>query len=191
MWMPGKSDKEFSINDVELTATFAFPFFYNPQTPLLITPGFAIHYWSGPTGLSKDYGIDLPPRVYDAYLDTAWNPQVTQWLSGELDFRIGVYSDFQRFDAKSIRYIGDAFAVLAFTPSFRVKAGVMYLDRNHIKLLPSGGIVWTPNSDVRFDILFPNPKICAGGPRWAPRNGGATCGANTAAARGRSKNPTT
>ena len=28
-----------------------------------------------------------------------------------------------------------------------------------MKLLPAGGIVWTPNSDVRFDILFPNPKF--------------------------------
>ena len=25
--------------------------------------------------------------------------------------------------------------------------------------LPAGGIVWTPNSDVRFEILFPDPKF--------------------------------
>ena len=35
----------------------------------------------------------------------------------------------------------------------------MYLDRLQVKLLPSGGIVWTPNPDIEFNILFPNPKI--------------------------------
>jgi hypothetical protein len=47
----------------------------------------------------------------------------------------------------------------------------MYLDRNYIKLLPSGGIVWTPNPDWYFNILFPNPKVAkrltnTGGTEW-------------------------
>ena len=50
-------------------------------------------------------------------------------------------------------------AVLTFSPSFKIEAGVWYLNRLRVKLLPAGGIVWTPNSDVRFDILFPNPKF--------------------------------
>ena len=163
LWMPGNGVGEFGINDVELSATFGFPLFNNPQTPLLVTPGFAMHYWSGP----KDNNpvpptADLPPYVFDAYLDGAWNPQVTSWLSGELSLRIGVYSDFQRVTNESIRYIGNGFMVLSFTPSFKVKAGVMYLDRNRIKILPSGGVIWTPGGpggDVRFEILFPNPKL--------------------------------
>ena len=154
LWMPGNGANEFGINDLELSTTVTFPFLYNQDTPLLVTPGFAINYWQGPVG------VPLPPRVYDAYLDAAWNPQIVpNRLSAELNFRIGVYSDFQRVTNESIRYMGQGFFLLALSPSFDVKAGVMYLDRNHVKLLPSGGLIWKPGPRVRFDVLFPNPKL--------------------------------
>jgi len=154
VWMPGNGPEELGIQSADLGATFAVPFFYNQQTPLLVTPGFAVHFWNGPS-----VQLDMPPRTYDAYLDAAWNPQVTPLFGGELGGRVGVYSDFAKFDSDSLRYQGHGLAVLSFSPSFQVKAGVIYLDRQHIKLLPAGGIVWTPNSDIRFEILFPNPKL--------------------------------
>ena len=158
VWMPGGGAGGLGINDAELSATFAFPFLYNTETPILVTPGFAMNYWDGPI-TTVTQPADLPPHTFDAYLDAAWNPQVTPWFGGELDFRIGVYSDFSRITNESIRYMGSGYAVLSFTPSFKVKAGMMYLDRNYVKLLPAGGLIWTPNADVRFDILFPDPKI--------------------------------
>ncbi len=158
LWMPGKGAKEFGINELELSTTVTFPFLYNADTPLLVTPGFAVNYWQGPPTAS--FAPPLPPRVYDAYLDAAWNPQIVpDRLSAELSFRIGVYSDLKRVTNESIRYMGQGFFVLALSPSFDVKAGVMYLDRNRIKLLPSGGVIWRPGPRVRFDILFPNPKL--------------------------------
>jgi len=153
VWMPGSGPEELGIHDADLSATFAVPFFYNQQTPLLVTPGFAFQLWNGPVA------PDFPPRTFEAYLDTAWNPQVTPTFGGELAFRIGVYSDFSRVSNESIRYTGHGLAVISLSPSFQVKAGVMYLDRVHVKLLPAGGVVWTPNPDVRFEILFPNPKL--------------------------------
>jgi len=167
-WFAGHNgpehNKSLGINDVELSATFAFPMFRNAETPLLITPGFAVHYWEGPASgfpLSADDPppADLPPQTFDAYLDAAWNPQITAWLGAELDFRIGVYSDFKRVAADSLRYTGKGMAVLTLSPGVTIKAGVWYLDRNRVKILPAGGICWTPNPDVYFNILFPNPKI--------------------------------
>ena len=163
VWIPGTASNEFGVNDAELSAEFAIPFLRNPQTPLLITPGFAIHYWNGPETTAPPFvPPDLPPlpsRAYDAYLDAAWNPQLSRIVGGELAFRIGVYSDFGKVVNESIRYRGHGLGVISLTPSFQLKAGVVYLDRNRIKLLPAGGIVWTPNDDVRFEILFPNPKL--------------------------------
>jgi hypothetical protein len=49
--------------------------------------------------------------------------------------------------------------VLALTPTMTLKAGVTYLDRVDIKLLPAGGILWTPNPRTRLDIYFPRPKL--------------------------------
>ena len=158
---PKNNNHQLGINDVELTTTFALPF-YNPQTPLLITPGFAFHFWSGPESIdNEDHGgpADLPPETYDAFLDTAWNPQITPELGAELDFLIGVFSDFHKMDSKAIRVKGKGLAVLTLSPAFKIKAGVWYLDRVRVKMLPAGGIVWQPNPDTRFDILFPNPRF--------------------------------
>jgi len=154
-WFASIEPNKFGMNDIETYATFAFPFLYSTQTPLLVTPGFAFHLWDGPANPA----YNLPPRVYDAYLDGAWNPQPTPWLGGELSARVGVYSDFSKVVNNSIRITGKAMAVLTFSPSFKIEAGVWYLNRLRVKLLPAGGIVWTPNNDVRFDILFPNPKF--------------------------------
>jgi len=160
VYMPGSAADELGINDLELSATFAIPFLYNTETPLLVTPGFAIHYFNGPPYVPADpESHDVPPRVYDAYLDAAWNPQVTPWLGGELSARVGVYADFEKVVDESFRLTGSGYAVLSFSPSMTIKAGAMYLDRNRVKLLPSGGLIWTPNPDIRFEILFPNPKI--------------------------------
>lgn len=154
LWMAG-SNSQLGINDLELSATFAMPFFYNTRTPLLVTPGFAIHYWNGPIAPSGD----MPPQTYDAYLDLGWNPRVNAQLSGELGFRVGIYSDFDKVTQDSVRLQGRGLAVFTFSERFQVKFGAWYLDRNAVKILPAGGVVWTPNSDVRFEILFPNPKL--------------------------------
>ncbi len=162
VWIPGTASNELGVNDCELTAEFAIPFLRNPQTPLLVTPGFAFHWWSGPVSpdplLPFAHG-ELPSRAYDAYLNGAWNPQLTRVLSGELAFRIGVYSDFANVDNEILRYQGYGYGLVALSPSFQLKAGVIYLDRHRYKLFPAGGVVWTPNDDVRFEILFPNPKL--------------------------------
>ena len=167
VWMPGTAEREFGINDIELSSTFAFPAFYNPETPLLITPGFAVHLWNGPSGAAL--GVDLPSRVFDAYLDAAWNPQISGWLGGELSFRIGVYSDFKKVGSDSIRYTGKGLLRLTATRSFTFKAGVWYLHRVRIKMLPAGGVVWTPNPNIRFDIVFPDPKLA-----WLMKTYGST-----------------
>jgi len=148
--------KKFGTNDLGLSATFAFPFFYNQDSPLLVTPGFAVHWWQGPT--SAEYTA-LPARVYDAYLTSAWSPQLTPWLGGEVDFTVGVYSDFKKVTTDSLRYTGTGLFVLGFSPTMKIKAGVVYYDRVKIKLLPAGGLFWTPSPDTRFDIYFPEPRF--------------------------------
>ena len=157
---PMGQDK-FGTDDLELSSTFAFPFFNNPAMPVLVTPGFAFHWWDGPTSHgTPPSGIlgALPPVVYDAYLDTAWNPQLSPQIGGELSFRIGIYSDFSKVTMESLRYTGQGLFVLTISPNTKVKAGIVYLDRVRIKMLPAGGVFWTPNPDVKFDIYFPEPK---------------------------------
>jgi hypothetical protein len=168
----GSSPGELGINDIDGFATFALPvpFFQQPpQTPqqqpqpsmLLITPGFAWHYWDGPQSTPADGFADMPARTYDAYLDVAWNPVfVPGQFSAELEASYGIYSDFSTLTNQSYRFKGKGMAVIGIPDThLAMKLGVWYINRGNIKLLPAGGFVWTPSPFTRFDILFPNPKF--------------------------------
>ena len=102
IWMPGNGPQELGIHDAEVSASFAIPFFSSPS-PLLVTPGFATNWFNGPSpNPPTNTNPEFPPRLYEAYLDTSWNPQPTPEFGGELSFRIGVYSDFNRVTNESI-----------------------------------------------------------------------------------------
>ena len=157
-WLSRMGNRGFGTEDIDMNATFALPFLQNPA-PLLITPGFTYHAWDGPASGSFFGHPDLPPRAYDAYLDTAWRPQISPWFAADLGLRVGVYSDFNRVNHDSLRFIGRGLGVVTFNPSWQFALGVVYLDRLRVKILPAGGLIWTPNADTRWEILFPNPKL--------------------------------
>lgn len=157
-WFAGNGENQLGINDMVFGATFSLPLFKNIETPFLITPGFGLHLWSGPVSVPP-VPADMPGQTYDAFLDTAWAPQILPWLGADLAFRIGIYSDFSQVTGSSLRYTGRGLAVIKISPSVNLKAGIFYLDRVKIKMLPAGGLVWTPNPDIYFNILFPNPKV--------------------------------
>ena len=159
-WLGGPSGVDkLQMHTSEISGTFAIPFLYNTDSPLLVTPGLALTLLDGPTTALAPPTPDLPPRVYDAYLDLGWKPHLTPWLSGDLGVRASLSSDLRSFNSKSMRWMGRGLGVLTFTPEVQVALGVVYLDRQDIKLLPAGGLIWTPSPDVRYDILFPNPKL--------------------------------
>jgi hypothetical protein len=149
------------VNSSEVSATFALPLF-GLQTPFLITPGFGLHLWDGPVSLGPGTA-DLPGQTYDAWLDVGWNPQVNNWFGAELGVRTGVYTDFDHFSNDSIRIMGRGLGVVRISPTMQVKAGVIYIDRNDIKLLPAGGLIWDPGPDRHYEFFFPRPKLAH---RW-------------------------
>jgi hypothetical protein len=158
-YLTGESSSpgDLNWNMAEVSATAVFPFFYQ-QAPLLLTPGFAVNSIAtmGQGGVND---AALPANLYGAYLDTAWKPQITNFLSADLGVRVGVYSDFDHVSSDSIRIMGRGLLVMALTPKMQLAGGVVYFDRLKTQILPAGGVIWVPNEDVRFEILFPRPKL--------------------------------
>jgi hypothetical protein len=171
----GDYPESLEIVEWEVATTLAYPNFAYSGQPLLVSPGFAMTFFDGPETIPVGdllplpapppppaaFPADLPPRVYGAWVDVGWfpNSRFAQQVSYELTGRIGVYSDFEEFNEDSIRTMGTALIKLRITPTLTAKAGVEYIDRADIKLLPAGGFLWTPNAHTRWDIYFPRPKL--------------------------------
>jgi len=153
---------QVGVNELDTSATFALPFFYDSpvnlnHAPLLITPGFGLQLWDGPQ-TTPTMLADLPPNTYDVFVDTAWNPRFTPLFGAELGIRVGVFTNWDVFVTDSWRLMGRAIGTLQLTPTWQGKLGVIYLDRNQVKILPAVGLTWTPSADARYDIFFPAPK---------------------------------
>ena len=144
------------INDSDASVAFAIPNFMYSTQPLYLLPSFSLHQWDGPKPPSA---ADLPALAYSAFLDSSWQSDPARILGAELGLRVGMFSDFNTANSDSLRIMGRGIGRVRVTPKATVKLGVIYLDRNKIKLLPAGGLLWQPNPDTRFDLFFPEPKL--------------------------------
>jgi hypothetical protein len=150
------SPDSLGINDTDVSIAFQVPDFFHSGQPLYILPSFGLHLWDGPNAST---GADLPAQAYSAYGDFGWESDPNQIIGADLGARIGVFTDFNTMNSDSVRYMGKALAKIRITPTMLFRLGVVYADRNQIKILPAGGLLWQPNPNVRWDIFFPEPKL--------------------------------
>lgn len=151
----GDSAQDLDMNEMELSLAFAFPNFLYSGQPVYVLPSFSLDLWDGPSGLNAD----LPANAYEAFIDTGWQSDPNQILGLETGLRIGVFTDFDTFNSDSLRIMGQLLGKFRLTPRATLKAGVMYVDRNRVQLIPAGGLLWQPTPYSRWDIYFPEPKV--------------------------------
>lgn len=156
-WLSGGGQDGFGIVEARSFVTVAVPL-PTRDFPLLITPGFDVTSLAGPAC------PDLPPLLYDAYLDCMWLPKLAERWLGILSVAPGIYSDFDALPDEALRIKGKGLVRYDWVPGrVQVLAGVLYLHRFSVNLLPAGGIVWDPADDWHLELLFPRPKIAY---RW-------------------------
>ena len=155
----GNNNRDIGVNDTDVSVAFAFPNFLYSTQPLYVVPSFGLHLWDGPVSVGSTATADLPSAAYDGFLDFGWQSDPNQMFSAELGVRVGVFTDFDTFTSKSFRVRGKGLAAFRLTPASTFKLGVYYINRDNIKLLPAGGLLWQPSPVTRFDIFFPEPKF--------------------------------
>ncbi len=152
-WLEGGRVGDLRITEVVLSSTVVVPL-PTVDHPLLITPGFETRLLHGPLA------PDVPGQVFSTYVRLLWVPRINDRWSFIIGFEPGVHSDFDHSDADSLRLQGGGIVRYEWTPGIlQVAAGIVYLDREDVKLVPAGGIVWTPANDLRFDLIVPQPRI--------------------------------
>lgn len=156
-YLHGNQDADaLMINDTDIALAFAWPNFLFSTQPLYLMPSFSLHQWDGPKPTAP---ADLPAVAYSAFLDSGWQTDPGRILGAELGLRVGMFSDFNTATSDSLRVMGRGIGRVRLTPRATLKLGVLYLDRNRVKLLPAGGLLWQPNPETRFDLFFPEPKL--------------------------------
>lgn len=152
-WFPRGGTDGLGMVETKTFLTVAVPL-PSRDFPLLITPGFGV------TSLDGPQQPDLPPQLYDAYLDFLWLPKLSDRWLGILSVAPGVYSDFDDMQSDAFRLKAKALARFDAVPSqLQIIFGVLYLNRNDVNWLPAGGLIWDPHDDVHLELLFPRPKL--------------------------------
>ena len=188
-YLPRFSDDSLGMTDLELDVVFGLPFL-TVETPLLVTPFYAVHFMDGPDS------PDVPPRLHDAAI-TFQNirPINDRWLA-MFDVTVGQYADDASFDSsEAFRITGGGAGVYRSSDQLEmgarrdVRRSHQY-DRSY--RLPASSTRRTTMPNI--NLVFPVPKLVVATAvvRRArqPTNAGRTSAANSAAASGRSDAPT-
>lgn len=123
------------------------------REPILVSPGLGFHLWSGPEVL------DLPPRVYDLYVDLSWRMISREQSGVTVGVTPGYYGDFVRLDSKAFQFTGWLMGDWTLNDRWTLLGGLAYVRQLKSNLLPIGGAIWRPNDDIRVDLVFPRPRV--------------------------------
>jgi hypothetical protein len=144
---------DFGITELSSFATFALPL-PSRDWPLLITPAFNVLYMYGPKH------IDFPNELYETYLDLLWLPRLGARWTAIIGVAPALYGDFDVSASDAFRLTGKGLLRYDWSPGcLQVVLGVLYPNRDDVRILPAGGLIWTPSSDRRYELLFPQPKL--------------------------------
>lgn len=151
-WLSKSGHDGFGITDVETSTSFA-PIYFDDVPALLITPGFGVHLWNAPAALN------LPAQVYDVYLDLNWRSPLTERFGLSFGVTPGVYGDFQRVNSDSFQVTGWGLGDFALTPHLTLVGGVAVVRQLESRILPVGGLIWTPNDATRCELVVPRMRV--------------------------------
>lgn len=144
----GGSDS-FGMTSFDLRGTLEF----GRLPGVFVTPQFGWHILAGPSA------TDMPPQLYDLTVDfSMYRPVGDKWLLN-LSMTPSLFTDGENLSGDAIRVLGRAMAYYTASPTVQWAGGIVYLDRTDLPVLPAIGAVITPREDVRFELLFPKPRL--------------------------------
>lgn len=153
----------FGVNEVDLFATVAVPA-PTRRWPMLITTAFNVRFLDGPVTPA------LPARLYETYVDFLWVPRLSNRWTAIIGVAPSLYTDGNVDYDDAFRLTGKGLIRYDVVPErVQVIAGVLYLNREDVRLLPAGGVIWIPSDSRKYEMIFPRPKLAHRircGPGW-------------------------
>jgi hypothetical protein len=147
------------MDEINMRTQFAFPCRFVPNDGktgfFYVAPATSLVWWNGPAGASQY----MSPNGFGAFLDFGVQPKFNEFFSLNAWGRLGVFSDFHKITSDALRYQGRLEGIVNATPEMQLQAGVVYYGRARVKLMPTVGVVWKPDENWTFKMVFPNPKV--------------------------------
>jgi hypothetical protein len=153
MWMPQLEADSLGWTDLRTEVVTALPFFTR-ENPIIITPSYELHF------LDRPAGFDLPPRLHDAVIDFhVFRVFGNHWIA-DAAVTPGLYADDYSFDSDdALRLNGRAVGVYAPSLDLKYVLGVTYVNGGWAKIVPVVGVVYEPADDVKYELVFPRPRV--------------------------------
>lgn len=153
--LPRLGDNGLGLTTLDTSFTIGLPA-PTVNSPLLLTPGFGTNFVGEVPG-PMDPG--LPGQLYEAWVQARWLTKIGERFGVDLAVAPGWYSDFVNNTSQAFRVTGHGFGAWEARDDLRIVAGVVYLDRYDVNLLPAGGLLWTPSDSQRYELIFPRPRL--------------------------------
>jgi len=152
-WLPQLDGDSLGWGDLETGAVFGFPLFRR-DTPLLVTTSFNAHL------LDRPDGADIPHQVYDTAFEFR---HLRKFGNGpwamDVAVTLGYYSDFSSSDGDAFRVTGRGVGVYEDANGTKWLLGVGYFNRAGASVLPIAGAIVQHSPDVKWELIFPRPRI--------------------------------
>jgi len=139
----------FGWTTVDLRSKFEFP----AARMLAIAPRFAWHGLDGPDS------TDLPAQLYDLSLEAIISLPLAETLFLQTAISPSIFTDGQNSSSDAFRLPGRALVFWTASETLTLSAGVAYLDREDISWLPSVGLIYKPDSDLKVEMIIPRPRV--------------------------------
>ncbi len=147
-WIQGQGDS-LGFTEFERQLLFTNPLI----APFRIIPGFTTRYVSGPDS------VDLPGNLTELSVEVAATYQLPEDWVLDVGIRPSLNGDFKFVNNDTFRLPGHAVASRAISPTTQAALGFVYLAREDISILPVAGLIWQPNPDVKWELVFPKPRV--------------------------------
>ena len=142
----------FGVSDVEAKTQLVIPVFVK-GSPLRLAMGFA------DTLMETPVGIDVPNQLYGLQAELRWLIPFRETWAVDLGAGGGEFSDASGLGSRGFRMTGRAIFVKTVSDRLKWSVGALYLGRQNLKAIPVAGLIYTPQDDVRIELLIPRSRI--------------------------------
>lgn len=142
----------FGISDIESKTQLIIPVFVK-GSPLRLAMGFANTFMETPVGL------DVPDQLYGLQAELRWLIPLRETWAVDLGAGGGEFSDINGLGSRGFRVTGRAIFVKTVSDRLKWSVGALYLGRQNLKAIPVAGLIYTPQDDVRIELLIPRSRI--------------------------------